>query len=106
VIIWDPATAKEVAKLQAGPSYVRPVAFSADSKSLAAGMGDGNVKLWDTSTWQERATLQGHKDLVFSVTFAPDGGTLASTSKDGTVRLWTMPNAGPARPAVTATRAK
>jgi len=79
---------------------VRPVAFSADGRTLAAGQGDGGVKLWNTANWQERATLRGHKDLVFCVTFAPDGGTLASTSKDGSVRLWNVP--GGARPAVAA----
>ena len=82
------------------------MAFSADGKTLAAGQGDGNVKLWDTGTWQERATLQGHKDLIFCVTFAPDGGTLASTSKDGTVRLWSVPGGGgrSGRPAVMSTQ--
>jgi WD40 repeat protein len=82
---------REVTTLKVNTSYVRPVAFSADGKTLAAGQGDGGVKLWHTANWQERATLAGHKDLIFCVTFAPDGSTLASTSKDGTVRLWTLP---------------
>ncbi|MYA22521.1 MAG: T9SS type A sorting domain-containing protein, partial [Gemmatimonadetes bacterium] len=55
---------------------------------LAAGAGDGTVKVWDVETGEKVKTLVGHTDWVESVIFAPDGSLIASASSDGTVKVW------------------
>src|SRR5262249_47686678 len=87
--VWETATGKEVARFSV-PPYVRCVAFSRDGKILAAGLGDGNVRLWDVNGWKDKQTVRTNNDLVFSVDFSLDGRTLITASKDGTAKYWEL----------------
>jgi hypothetical protein len=64
------------------------VAFSPDSKTLAAGAWDGSVRLWEPATGREIRQFVGHAGWVRAVAFSPDGKTLASGGKDRIIRLW------------------
>src|SRR6516165_10184827 len=87
--LWDPATGEEKASFQIeARNSASCVAFSPDSKTLAAGCGDGTVRLWDVRAGKQTSTLKGHTKSVRRVAFSPDGKTLASASSDGTVKLW------------------
>jgi WD40 repeat protein/transcriptional regulator with XRE-family HTH domain/energy-coupling factor transporter ATP-binding protein EcfA2 len=82
------------------------VAFDPGKPILAAGGGDGTVRLWDLSR-------SGHPALlgaplaggapVTSVAFSPDGRTLAAGTAAGTVRIWNVTD--PRHPAVLASLA-
>jgi WD40 repeat protein/poly(3-hydroxybutyrate) depolymerase len=54
------------------------VAFSADSKTLAAGEADGGVRLWDVATGEAQSPLRWHTQPVNSVACSSDGRFLAS----------------------------
>jgi WD40 repeat protein len=64
------------------------VAFSPDSKTLAAGAWDGSVRLWEPATGREIRRYVGHAGWVRAVAFSPDGKLLASGGKDRIIRLW------------------
>jgi hypothetical protein len=64
------------------------VAFSHDSKLLAAGDGPSGVKIWDVATGGLRKTLTDHKRQVLTVDFSPDGKLLASAGMDNLIILW------------------
>src|SRR5262249_15311038 len=72
-----------------GPSV--NVAFSPDSRRLAAG-GEGNtVKVWDVEKGEEpRATLRGHSKEVYAVAFSPndEGRWVASGGEDSKGKIW------------------
>jgi serine/threonine protein kinase len=66
-------------------------AYSADSTLLAAGTGNGALKVFNAQTGHELHTLTGHSAAVNGMAFNPLGGLLASAASDGTVRLWGVP---------------
>jgi WD40 repeat protein len=89
---------KELRTLEGNRQPVRSVAFTPDSKILAAGGGSdafsdektAELKLWDVTTGKVRATLNGHKWCIWCVAITPDGKTLASAGSDGLVKLWNV----------------
>lgn len=89
VSIWDLQTLAKVRTLGASDvtSWV-PVAFSPDSRLLAAGSHEGSIRVWRVGEWKEFSTLVGHGEAVRCLAFSPDGRLLASGSEDGTVRVW------------------
>jgi WD40 repeat protein len=73
----------------ASASTLLCLAFSLDSRLLAASDWNGTVTLWDVATGQRKETSAGHKAGVHTVVFAPDG--IATGSEDKTLRLWKFP---------------
>jgi WD40 repeat protein len=110
VKLWDAQTGRLKRTLLGYSGFIQSVAFSPDSKTLAAGGGDDTIRLWDTEsgdlkrsrdsrvfifplnldseTGQLKRTQIGHSGTVNSVAFSPDGRLLASGSSDRTVKLW------------------
>jgi WD40 repeat protein len=84
--VLDAATGKELFTVRGGG---RCVAFSPDSRYLATGGTDGEVKLWEVATGQEVRALAGGTSLVTSVTFDQTGRLLASTA-GGPVTIWDL----------------
>ena len=54
---------------------------------LAAGYGDGSIRVWDVARRELDARLMGHTRTVVSLTVLPDG-RLLSCSDDHTIRVW------------------
>ena len=83
LVIESSGSAQEVkllAALKGHGGWAMSVAFGPDGKTIAAGCGDGRIKLWDAKSRNNTATLSGHSDPIMSVAFSPDGKTLASAT--------------------------
>jgi len=65
------------------------VTFSANGRFLAAGGGDGTVRIWDVNDHRLLRTLTNHAGYVASVAFSPvNPDWIASAGADNRLRLW------------------
>lgn len=85
----------EVAVLKDFPDWVGSVAFSLDSKLLAAGSYE-SVRLWNVADKTDIATLPVNGGFVRSLAFSPDGKLLAVGGYQG-VTLFDVAERKPAR---------
>jgi WD40 repeat protein len=101
VLLWDIDEQDEpVAELSGYPRPVRALAFTADGKTLAIGLGgslpgDGGsvIHLTDIATGTPRGMLTGHKKSVTSLAFTPSGEALVSSGDEGAMVVWDVPRA-------------
>ena len=88
VTVWNMATFKPMHTFKNMPNVVQGVAFSQDSKLLAAS-SDEDVKVWDVATGNVVQSFRGPKDkLMRGVAFGNNGKILASACSNGIVTLW------------------
>jgi WD40 repeat protein len=72
----------------AGYYYPLMVAFSTDSKTLAAAAGS-MIRLWDVASGKETHPVRaGHEGTLNALAVAANGKLVATASGDNTVRLW------------------
>ena len=92
VALWDVATGKLVRRLFGlfGDAYY--LAFSPDSRQLAAaGAWRATMCVWNLETFAPvGAELQGHDMPPNSIRFLPDDRQLATASDDYTIRVWNL----------------
>jgi len=86
--LFDVATGKPGAILRGHAAPVTFLAYSPDGTRLAAGCGDGAIRLLDVGRRQVVAELRGHGEYVHAAAWSPDGARLVSGAGDLTVRLW------------------
>lgn len=64
------------------------VAFSPDSKLLAAAGADRAIRIWETESGKQVGLIEDHADWIFDLAFSPDGKRLASASRDKTSKVF------------------
>lgn len=91
VALYEMATGTEYKVLETAARAISPLAFSSDTRILAAGDWDGySVHLWELATGQEIEQFAGHTGRIFHMAFSADGKQLLTGSEDTTALLWDM----------------
>ncbi len=95
VVVWDVFTQERrvLAEFQ-GVAYSN-VAFSPDTRWLAAALGNGPVAIWQTQIWPEVTRLERPPGIVNKLIFSPDGtrlaGIVANGEMDYRIVVWEVP---------------
>src|SRR4029434_6722242 len=64
------------------------LAFSGDSRWLAAGDQDGTIRVFDGATGDLTRVIEAHREWLKGLGFGPHGKTLVSAGADKTVKVW------------------
>jgi WD40 repeat protein len=97
VLVWDPTTAEEVARVPRIRASVDDLAFGPDSRQLATADAQGTVRIVEARTGRVRSELRpenGH-GRVYTVTYTPGGDAVLAGGEDGVVREWNLAAAQP-----------
>ena len=87
VTVWDLKSRKAIFNIANCREYWG-VAFSPDSRRLAADVADGSIRVYNVATGEESARLDPASPPAH-ICFHPDGRRLGVSSKDGrTVQIW------------------
>jgi RNA polymerase sigma factor (sigma-70 family) len=96
IVLMEPATGREVGRLEANMGLTTGLAFTPDGRTLVSGSGDGKARVWDLRNRRVGRTLDGGAEGR-CLALSPDGRTVAL----GTVRhvvCWDLAAPRPARP--------
>ncbi len=95
VHVWDLVADKELYALDLGTNSAGGcVAFSADSKRLAAASmpsrnsQDASIYLWDMTTGKELGNLETREQIISTIAMSPKDNLLASIGAEGRIRFW------------------
>ena len=92
VWVWEVATGNLHAKFGGKNWAWVSLAFSPDSKTLAAGSKDGTIRMWDVASKKHlrRFATEYERQLpeVYGLAFSPDGKLLVAAEQERAVRLW------------------
>ena len=98
---WNPDTREPVGVPIGGVGW-ESIAFSQDSRRLAAGGLSGNVVVFDTASRRPIKELNtGRAAAIRSMDFNPDGTRLSVVDWDGVAALWDVSTEKPVGPDVT-----
>jgi WD40 repeat protein len=90
VRVWDAATLRPGKPLRAAsPYWVVALAFSSDSRLLAAADTNSAI-IWDVGTGEHVNVLQGPNSRCTSIAFSPDGEYVAASFKSSPVTVWRL----------------
>ncbi len=86
--VWDANTGNLLFVLEGHTRWIRTLAFSPDSKTLASGDERQRIRLWNMDTGNLSATLKVPTGSFHALAFSPNGKLLASGRSDGRIQLW------------------
>ncbi len=90
ILLIDPATKQELQRLSGNLCPILSVAWSHDSRQVAAGSEDGSIQVWDVLKGQVVLTMEQHPSWGrFGLAWSPDDSQIASLIVDGDIiEIW------------------
>ena len=89
VVLWDSVTNQTRLTLAGGEQSVNSVAWSTDSRLIAAGSDDGAVRIWDAHSGKKIQQLDAHFPRLNGTALDwSNNGTLVAAGDDQAVRFW------------------
>lgn len=79
---------QELITVDVGDSIALSVAFDKNSKLVAVGCSDAEIKMVSVDKGEVVGALKSHEDSVNGVVINQDNSALYSIGHDGTIRIW------------------
>jgi WD40 repeat protein/serine/threonine protein kinase len=87
--VLDPATNRELFRLEGHRNPIIGLAYCSDGKRLASASADGSIKIWDVHKRQVIALPKAPlTHTLVGIAYSPDGTKLASAYSDMTLKIW------------------
>ncbi|MES1903381.1 MAG: Dip2/Utp12 protein, partial [Paramarteilia canceri] len=90
--VFDFETLKNRLTLYGHKLPVQCLDSSSDSKLIASGSLDKDLKVWGTNFGDCHFSKFAHKDGVVSLKFKPDSNYCFTGGKDGLIKVWNSQN--------------
>jgi WD40 repeat protein len=91
MVLWEMPIGKKLCTIRDHGQYViASLAFGPEGRLMAAGSGDGTVKLWNIVKGRQCAMTTTGGGRVNCVAISPDGKILAAAGDRGTIQLWNL----------------
>ena len=85
IYLFERASGKMVKRIDGLSDVINTLAYSRDGRYLAAGLGDGGLRVFDRDqSWLEVSRDVAYEDQIYGLSFASDG-RLAVSSLDGKI---------------------
>ena len=88
VKLWDIRMVQEIASIDTGDYIAHCLAFDKDTKTIAVGCSDHNIKMIHIESGEITSVLKGHEDSVNALYINQDTSALYSCGNDGKVIIW------------------
>jgi WD40 repeat protein len=88
ILIWEPATGRELIKLRGHADGVYTVLWHPDGQRLVTASADDTVKVWDPERYDVVLTFESRQQHVSPMAFSPQGTALAIRQGDANVEIW------------------
>lgn len=88
VQFWSLPDFEHIRTLDLGGFGVLSLAIDSNTRTIATGLYNGNVRISDLDTLETRSEFRAHDGTVTSLDFSRSGMTLVSGSDDGSVNVW------------------
>jgi WD40 repeat protein len=86
--IWDPATGKELERLESQDGNSLVVDWSPDGSAIAVAYSEMIIRTWNVATSQPLFRYSGHADIIADVRWSPNSQRLVSADGGGFVKVW------------------
>jgi eukaryotic-like serine/threonine-protein kinase len=85
---WSSRTG--TAQWSIGGGTASQIAFSPDTRFIAAALADRTLRILESVTGKEIARLTGHLAAIRALRFSPDGTQVIAAGEDNRVRVWNL----------------
>lgn len=79
---------QELIQIDTGDAIALSVCFDKNSKNVAVGCSDAEIKMVSIEKGEISASLKAHEDSVNGVVINQENNALYSIGSDGTIRIW------------------
>ncbi|QDT53835.1 Serine/threonine-protein kinase PknB [Caulifigura coniformis] len=90
--LFDGQSLERIFSIDAGPSELNAVEFSADSSRIYSGDDAGTIAEWNLVTGDEVRRIQAHQEQVFGLVALPAMNALVSAGPDRLMHVWNLPD--------------